>query len=107
MCSTGTRYGETREEVFRPLFRSVPLDVNVQRLQSSLYGDGLQLVRVPLESAAPDAQLVESLGPMWEEERMRCGGRSPPERPPDPPRSYGALSAGVTAVRAEFQVETC
>ncbi len=47
--------------------------------------------------------MVESLAPMWEEERQRCGG-SLPDPPPDPPRTPQLLSHAVTAVRQEFQV---
>jgi hypothetical protein len=63
----------------------------------------MQLVRLPLDLAGPDVRMVESLAPMWDEERQRCGG-SLPEPPPEPPRTPQLLSHAVTAVRQEFQV---
>ncbi len=47
--------------------------------------------------------MVESLAPMWEEERQRCGGTGPPPPPPDPPRDPQELCPTVAAIRAEFQ----
>ncbi len=63
----------------------------------------LQAVRTPLEHAGPEQQLVDSLLPMWEEERARCGGSIPP-RPPSPPRTPRPLCPAVEALRAELQV---
>jgi hypothetical protein len=63
----------------------------------------LQAVRVGLEDADASQQLLESLVPMWEEERARGEGVLP-ERPASPPRSPGPLCAAVEAVRAEFRV---
>lgn len=60
-------------------------------------------MRLPLAAAGPDIRMVESLAPMWEEERQRYSG-SLPEAPPDPPRTPQLLSPAVTAVRLEFQV---
>lgn len=62
-----------------------------------------QAVRSPLSQAAVGLQLVESLLPMWEEERGRCGGRVP-GRPPSPPRNPRPLCPAVDAVRVELQV---
>ena len=64
----------------------------------------LQLVRLPLEDATPDTRMVESLAPMWDEERERCGGAEPPTPLPDPPRAPQPLSRTVDSVRAHFQV---
>ncbi len=60
-------------------------------------------MRVPLEHAAPEQQLVESLAPMWAEERARCGGRIP-SRPPSPPRHPQPLCAAVEATRQDLKV---
>ncbi len=56
-----------------------------------------------LEDAGPDRQLLESLLPMWEEERGRCGGTIP-NRPPSPPRTPEVLCPAVQAVRNEYKV---
>ena len=64
---------------------------------------GLQLMRRPLEKAGQDVQMVESLGPMWEEERIRIG-HSPPDPPPAPERHPEPLCAYVEHIRAQFQV---
>lgn len=66
----------------------------------------LQLVRTRLEDAGPDVRMVESLAPMWEEERARCGGTGPPSPPPDPLRDPQPLCPAVDATRAQFQVRS-
>ena len=63
-----------------------------------------QLVRDKLEDVGPDKRMVESLAPMWDEERQRCGGTGPPDPPPDPLRNPQPLCATVDFVRAQFQV---
>ena len=63
----------------------------------------MQLVRTRLEEASQEEQLVESLIPMWDEERQRCHGDLP-ELPGAPPRSPGPLCKTVEDVRAQFQV---
>ena len=63
----------------------------------------LQLVRTRLEDSSPDAKMVESLIPMWDEEKMRCSGNLP-ERPGSPPRNPGPLCQTVEDIRAQFQV---
>ncbi len=65
-----------------------------------------QLVRTRLEDAGPDVRMVESLAPMWEEERLRCGGSGPPAPPPDPPRDPQPLCPAVDATRAQFQARS-
>ncbi len=62
-----------------------------------------QLVRVPLEEAGPDLRMVESLAPMWDEERGRCAGTVPPP-PISPPRHPRPLCPTVDFVRRQFQV---
>lgn len=62
-----------------------------------------QAVRVPLGQAPPGAQLLDSLVPMWEEERARCGGQLP-RRPPSPTRTPQPLCPAVEAVRTEYLV---
>ena len=61
-----------------------------------------QLVRTRLEDSSPDAKMVESLIPMWDEERVRCSGVLP-EGPASPPRNPGPLCQTVEDVRAQFQ----
>ena len=75
------------------------------RLVIDAGGVAAQLVRTRLEDAGPDVRMVESLAPMWEEERLRCGGSGPPPPPPDPPRDPRPLCPAVDATRAQFQVE--
>lgn len=60
-------------------------------------------MRTRLENASPSEQLIESLIPMWEEERSRCTGDLP-KGPPSPPRTPGPLCQTVEDVRAQFQV---
>ncbi|BDA47990.1 probable DNA polymerase zeta catalytic subunit [Coccomyxa sp. Obi] len=62
-----------------------------------------ELVRDKLENVGPDKRMVESLAPMWDEERQRCGGTGPPPPPPDPPRDPHPLCTTVDTIRAEFQ----
>ncbi len=59
-----------------------------------------------LEEAGDEHQLLESLLPMWEEERERCGGRLPP-RPPSPPRAPRPLCPAVEAMRVDLKVSAC
>lgn len=66
--------------------------------------NALQLVREKLEDVGPDMRMVESLAPMWDEERQRCGGTGPPPPPPDPPRDPQLLCRTVEDERAKFQV---
>ncbi len=61
-----------------------------------------EAVRVPLEQATPDMQLVDSLVTMWRDERARCGDVPPPPR--SPTRRPKPLCAAVEAVRAEYRV---
>ena len=63
----------------------------------------MQLVREKLEAVGPDRRMVESLAPMWDEERARCGGTGPPAPPPDPPRDPRPLCTTVDIIRAQFQ----
>ena len=63
----------------------------------------LQLVRMPLDEAGPDIKLVESLQPMWDEEKQRLGA-SPPAPPAGPERVPQVLCQHVETVRAQFQV---
>ena len=63
----------------------------------------LQLVRMPLDEAGPDIKLVESLQPMWDEEKQRLGA-SPPAPPAGPERMPQVLCQHVETVRAQFQV---
>lgn len=60
-------------------------------------------MRRPLEEAGQDIQMVESLGPMWDEEKLRIG-HSPPTPPPGPERNPEPLCAYVEHIRAQFQV---
>ncbi len=87
--------------------RRVPERVSTCELEADGVAEDIlnrgERLRVPLESAAPNARLVESLGLMWEEERHRCGGHDPPPPPPDPPRDPQPLCAAVDYVRAQFQ----
>ena len=64
----------------------------------------MQLVRDKLEAVGPDKRMVESLAPMWDEERQRCGGTGPPDPPPDPLRDPKPLCATVDFVREQFKV---
>lgn len=64
----------------------------------------VQLVRDKLEDVGPDKRMVESLVPMWDEERQRCGGTGPPSPPPDPKRDPQPLCPTVDFIRAQFQV---
>lgn len=61
-------------------------------------------MRDKLEDVGVDKRMVESLAPMWDEERQRCGGTGPPDPPPDPLRNPQPLCATVDFVRAQFQV---
>ncbi|KAK9861360.1 hypothetical protein WJX84_006555 [Apatococcus fuscideae] len=61
-----------------------------------------ELMRRPLEEAGQDVQMVESLGPMWDEEKLRIG-HSPPTPPPGPERHPEPLCAYVEHIRAQFQ----
>ncbi|GIM05748.1 hypothetical protein Vretimale_10223, partial [Volvox reticuliferus] len=61
-----------------------------------------EAVRTRLEAATPSQQLLVSLLPMWQEERVRGGGVLP-ERPRSPPRSPGPLCPAVEAVRQELR----
>jgi hypothetical protein len=63
----------------------------------------LQAVRTPLPEAGCDDQLLDSLVPMWEEEKGRCGGSLPP-RQGSPPRNPQSLCLAVEAVKAEIWV---
>lgn len=65
----------------------------------------VQLVRMPLLGAPPDARLVESLVPVWEEETRACAaqGCSLPHAPTSPPRQSSALCPAVDAVRAQLR----
>lgn len=60
------------------------------------------LLKVPLANAGPEIRMVESLAPMWEEEKKRCGG-SIPKPPPDVPRTPQQLGSAVARCREEFQ----
>jgi hypothetical protein len=62
----------------------------------------LQLVRLPLAAAGPEVRMVESLAPMWAEERGRCDGGAIPDPAGSPPRSPRTLSHAVDAVRQQF-----
>ena len=64
----------------------------------------MQLVRDKLEDVGQDKRMVESLAPMWDEERQRCGGTGPPDPRPDPLRNPQPLCATVDFVRSQFQV---
>ncbi|KAK3258468.1 hypothetical protein CYMTET_32486, partial [Cymbomonas tetramitiformis] len=44
------------------------------------------VLRLPLDQASPEVQLVQSLAPLWEEERLRSGGSTPSQAPSSPPR---------------------
>jgi hypothetical protein len=63
------------------------------------------LVRVPLESASPELQLVQSLGPLWAEERARAhaAGAPPPRRVPSPERAPRAEDAAALQFRAALR----
>lgn len=63
----------------------------------------MQLVRMPLAEAGPEVRMVESLQPMWDEEKLRIGS-SPPAPPPEPHRSPIPLCQHVEVVRAQLQV---
>ena len=62
-------------------------------------------MRDKLEQVGPGKRMVESLVPMWDEERQRCGGTGPPDPPSDPLRNPQPLCATVDFVRAQFQVQ--
>ena len=62
-------------------------------------------MRDKLEDVGPDKRMVESLAPMWDEERQRCGGTGPPSPPPDPARDPQPLCPTVDFIRAQFQVD--
>ena len=48
--------------------------------------------------------MVESLAPMWDEQRARDHGATPPGGPPSPPRTPAPLCPAITEhVRAQFQ----
>ncbi len=70
------------------------------RLVANAGGVAAQLVRTRLEDAGPDVRMVESLAPMWEEERLRCGGSGPPPPPPDPPRDPRPLSSRLNTLHS-------
>jgi hypothetical protein len=61
----------------------------------------LQLVRLPLSHVGDDVRMVESLAPIWDEERQRAGGAMPPPAP-EAPRTPQLLSLSVEAVRQQF-----
>jgi hypothetical protein len=63
----------------------------------------VQLVRNKLEEVGPDKRMVESLAPMWEEERMRCGDSGLPPPLPEPERCPKPLCPTVDAIRAQLQ----
>ena len=63
----------------------------------------LQLVRTRLEHVSPEEKVVESLIPMWQEEKLRCEGNLP-EGPPSPPRTPEPLCKTVEDLRAQYQV---
>ena len=51
--------------------------------------------------------MVESLAPMWDEQRARGGGATPPGPPPSPPRTPAPLCELITEhVRTQLQVRT-
>ena len=64
----------------------------------------LQLERRSLKEAGPEVKMVESLAPMWDEQRARDHGATPPGGPPSPPRTPAPLCPAITEhVRAQFQ----
>lgn len=63
----------------------------------------LQLVRMPLAEAGLEVRMVESLQPMWDEEKLRIGD-SPPPPPPEPTRTAKPLCQHIEVVRAQLQV---
>ena len=64
-----------------------------------------QLVRTKLEDVGPNEKVVESLIPMWQEEKLRCSGHLP-EGPPSPPRTPEPLCKTVEDLRAQYHVRT-
>lgn len=67
----------------------------------------LQLERRSLAVAGPEVRMVESLAPMWDEQRARNNGATPLQPPASPPRTPMTLSPFVTdAIRAQYQVDT-
>ena len=64
-----------------------------------------QVERRSLDEAGPEVRMVESLAPMWQEQRARNDGATPLGPPGSPPRTPHTLSPFVTnAVRAQYQV---
>ena len=52
--------------------------------------------------------MVESLAPMWDEQRARDHGATPPGGPPSRPRTPAPLCPAITEhVRAQFQARAC
>ncbi|GMH43547.1 hypothetical protein BSKO_11469 [Bryopsis sp. KO-2023] len=62
----------------------------------------LECIRMPLESAGDDERLVESLIPMWDEEKQRLG-TDPPARPPSPERNPVPLCDAIEAIRKDLK----
>ncbi|KAK9800903.1 hypothetical protein WJX73_009005 [Symbiochloris irregularis] len=63
-----------------------------------------EVERRSLEEAGTGVRMVESLAPMWEEQRRRNDGATPLRAPSSPPRTPHTLSPFVTdAVRAQYQ----
>ena len=63
-------------------------------------------LRVPLDRATPDMQLVQSLAPLWAEEKLRAAaaGLPPPRRATSPERAPpGAESETVQHARAALR----
>lgn len=66
---------------------------------------GAQLERRTLGEVGPEVRMVESLAPMWEEQRARNQGATPLQPPGSPPRLPHTLSPFVTdAIRTQYQV---
>ena len=59
------------------------------------------VLRIPLCEAGPETRMIESVAPMWEEERVKSGTRF--SAPPDVPRTPQQLSPAVAAFREQFQ----
>lgn len=72
-------------------------------IQRILLPSVTQAIRVRLEDAHDQDQLLASLLPMWAEERERCGGMLPP-RPVSPPRNPRSLCHAVDVCREELRV---
>ena len=97
------RWTSTESEVagFRPPQKTTTCDLELDGKVEDVLNRQF-LIRTPLKDAGADVRMVESLAPMWEEERIRCGGEMVPQ-PSEVPRTPQQLNPAVAAFREQFE----